>query len=236
MGSDEERDPDTPRTELPQHTVDLPTYYITRYSVTVAQFRAFVAESGHKPADEGSLRGLDNHPVVWVTWYDAQAYCTWLTERLWTWDDTPEPLARLLREADWQARLPTEAEWEKAARGTDGRIYPWGSDPDSNRANFFDTGIDATSAVGCFPGGTSPYGVEDSSGNVWEWCHSLYESYPYDPGDGREDPEADGPRVLRGGAFLASQEVVRSACRLTDFPGGRHSLIGFRVCVASRQE
>ena len=111
--------------------------------------------------------------MVTVTWYEAQQYCDWLTERLRAWPGTPEPLAMLLRHEDWQVMLPSEVEWEKAARGTDRRIYPWGSEPDPNRANYDDTGINHTSAVGCFPGGASPYGVEDLSGNVWEWTRSC---------------------------------------------------------------
>ncbi|MGD2178679.1 MAG: SUMF1/EgtB/PvdO family nonheme iron enzyme, partial [Anaerolineae bacterium] len=186
-----------------QHGTPLPTYYTARYPVTVAQFRAFVESSGYEPRDQDSLRGVDNHPVVRVTWYDALEYGNWLTERLRAWEGTPEPLATLLRQEGWIVTLPSEAEWEKAARGPDGREFPWGNEADPNQANYGDTGIDTTSAVGCFPGGASPYGVEDLSGNVWEWTRSRYEGYPYDPEDGRENLEGgrDAPRVLRGGAF-----------------------------------
>ena len=159
-----------------------------------------------------SLRGLPNHPVVAVTWHRALDYCTWLTERLREWAGTPEPLATLLRKDGWQVLLPSEAEWEKAARGGDGRIYPWGKEPDPNRANYANTGIDATSTVGCFPGGASAHGVEELSGNVWEWTRSLWGDdwkkpsyrYPYKPDDGRENLDAADNihRVLRGGAFV----------------------------------
>jgi formylglycine-generating enzyme required for sulfatase activity len=122
-----------------------------------------------------------------VTWHDAIAYCTWLTSCLRDWEQTPEPLATLLRQEAWQVILPSEAEWEKAARGTDGRRYPWGNDLDPNRANYNGTGIETTSAVGCFPQGVSPYKVEELSGNVWEWTRSLWGRdsepqfrYPYD--------------------------------------------------------
>jgi formylglycine-generating enzyme required for sulfatase activity len=220
-----------------QHSVILPAYYIARYPVTVAQFRAFVEDSGYQPGDPDSLRGLDNNPVVWVSWHDAQAYCAWLTKQLRDWEGTPEPLASLLREGaegsrPWQVRLPTEAEWEKASRGTDGRVFPWGDEPDSNRANYRDTGIGRTSAVGCFPGGASTYGVQDLSGNVWEWCQSLYKPYPYNPEDAREAPGAEGTRVLRGGAFSYSGGYVRCAFRYWFIPVIGGDGIGFRLVVA----
>ncbi len=121
----------------------------------------------------------------------------------------------------------------KAARGGDGRRYPWGREPDPNRANYTDTGIGTTSAVGCFSGGASPYRVEDLSGNVWEWTRSLERDYSYDPGDGREDLEAGGPRVLRGGAFGYPVNFVRCAYRhLRCSPNLRDAYRGFRV-VAS---
>ncbi len=225
-----------------EHEVELSVYYTARYPVTVAQFRTFVEHSGHKPTNEDSLRGLDNHPVVWVTWCDARAYCAWLTEQLRTWDGTPQPLVNLLREEDWQVRLPTEAEWEKAARSGDGRIFPWGDEPDPNRANYRDTGIGTTSARGCFPGGASPYGVEDLGGNVWEWTQSLWGKdwnkpdfkYPYRADDGRENLQAgaDVYRVLRGGAFYDFQWFVRCASRIRYDPYHWLRLFGFRVVLA----
>jgi formylglycine-generating enzyme required for sulfatase activity len=247
MGSDKKRDPGADEDELPQHPVSLPTYYIARYPVTVAQFRAFVDESGYQLGDLDSLRGVPNHPVVWVTWHDARAYCEWLTKRLRAWEGTPEPLAVLLRRgADggppWRITLPSEAEWEKAARGTDGRIYPWGHKPDPNRANYTDTGIGTTSAVGCFPGGASPYGIDDLSGNVWEWTRSLWGKnsekpdfkYPYDPVKGREDLEApqNVRRVVRGGAFDLNKWLVRCAVRAGDLPDFGLRDLGFRVVVS----
>jgi formylglycine-generating enzyme required for sulfatase activity len=216
-----------------EHSVELGTYYIARYPVTVAQFRVFVQESQYEaqmPWERYS--SLGNHSVVTVTWYDARAYCDWLTEQLRAWEGTPGPLARLLREEDWLVRLPTEAEWEKAARGTDGRIYPWGNEADPERANYEDTGIGSTSAVGCFPGGASPYRVEDLSGNVWEWCHSLHKPYPYDAEDGRENPETRADRVLRGGAFSSIEWNVRCARRLRYDPFDGVGYYGYRVVVA----
>ncbi len=226
-----------------QHELVLPEYYIARYPVTVAQFKAFVDDSGHKPDDPVSLQGLPNHPVVSVTWYDAIAYCKWLTKRWREWDDTPEPLATLLHTGAnggpaWRVTLPSEAEWEKAARGTDGRVYPWGDKADPNRANYGETGIRDTSAVGCFPGGASPYGVEDLSGNVWEWTRSLSGDYPYPVDEKkrrqRENLEAgrDAHRVLRGGAFFNDGWVVRCAVRYGYYPNLRNRNFGFRVVVS----
>ncbi|MBI3800665.1 MAG: SUMF1/EgtB/PvdO family nonheme iron enzyme, partial [Deltaproteobacteria bacterium] len=180
MGSDKKSDPQADDDELPQHPVTLPCYYISRYPVTVAQFRAFIEESGHRPEDENCLYGLPNHPVVYVTWYEARKFCDWITERLREWEETPEPLATLLRQEGWQVTLPSEAEWEKAACGENGWVYPWGNEFDPDKANTDETGIGGTSAVGCFPAGASqPYGLMDLSGNVLEWTRSVYADYPY---------------------------------------------------------
>jgi formylglycine-generating enzyme required for sulfatase activity len=254
-----------------QHTVDLLAYYVARYPVTHAQYWAFVQDTGHKAptAEEGyeSEKAYEwregqppphrlNQPVVLVTWHDARAYCAWLTEKLRGWQDTPEPLAALLREQGWEVRLPTEAEWEKAARGglelgggsaepagsrrknpNPARRYPWGKTPemdvaDPGQANYYDTGIGTPSAVGCFPDGASPYGILDLSGDVWEWTQSLSADYPYDSKDGREEIDRNGSRVLRGGAFHDSERYVRCAYRLRFDPLGWYFRGGFRVVVA----
>ena len=172
-----------------------------------------------------------NHPVVFVSWYDALAYCEWLTRCLREWDGTPEPLKTLLRNKQWCITLPSEAEWEKAARGTDGRRYPWGNEPDPDRANYSETGINATSAVGCFPGGASPCGLEDMSGNVWEWTRSPYQPYPFDPANDRADLERDALWVMRGGSFADTERNVRAAIRGGADPGARRAFIGFRVVL-----
>ncbi len=243
MGSDARKDRWARKEwETPQHELFLPAFYMARYPVTVAQFRAFVESSGRRPRDPNSLRGLPNHPVVWVTWHEALAYCDWLTERLRAWQATPEPLAGLLRGQGWRITLPSEAQWEKAARSDDGRIFPWGDEFNIQWANSRETGIGSTSAVGCFLGGASPYGVEGMIGNAWEWTRSLWGlewekpdyGYPYNPGDGRENLDADDShsRVLRGGSFNYYEYSLRCAARNFVNPGNRLDYLGFRVCAS----
>lgn len=246
MGSDPKKDQlaydDEYDHKRRQCKVDLPRYYIARYPVTVAQFRAFVEDSGYQPENEDSLRGLPNHPVVNVSWYEVLKYCDWLTEHLRAWQGTPEPLATLLCREGWRVSLPSEAEWEKAARGTDGRIYPWGDKPDPERANYDETGINTTSAVGCFPAADLPSGCLDMAGNVWEWTRSLWGTdywqepkfkYPYDSKDGREDLKAPRNvlRVRRGGAFWDDRRDVRCASRGGLLPNLRNWYFGFRVVL-----
>jgi formylglycine-generating enzyme required for sulfatase activity len=227
--------------ETPQHPITLPDYYISRYPVTVAQFKAFVEESGHQPQDKDSLRGTANHPVVYVTWYDALAYCKWLNEKL---KDKARNIkaATPSEESFWRGisnnklavTLPSEAEWEKAARGADGRVFPWKADEIApNLANYSDTNINRTSAVGCFPQGKSPYHIQDMSGNVWEWTRSEFRNYPFDPKAKLERAEDTNiRRVVRGGAFLGSDRNVRCAVRRRDFPYDGSNVVGFRVVVS----
>ena len=132
--------------------------------------------------------------------------------------------------------LPSEAEWEYAARGTDHRCYPWGKEPDPQKANYDDTSINETSAVGCFPAGISPFGVEDLSGNVWEITRSLRGNYPYPQSDEqrqlREDLKAEGRRVLRGGSFSRSWKLVRCAYRYYYDTSAHNDFSGFRIVVS----
>jgi len=189
--------------------------------------------------------GLPNRPVVGVTWYEAMAYCRWLQEQLqianrksqiangkwqiWrggqleTWSGEPATTA---------VRLPTEAEWEKAARGTDGRPWPWANEWAAGKANTDESGIGETSAVGAFPAGASPCGALDMAGNVWEWTTSLYRPYPYRSGDGREDPGAEGRRVVRGGSWLFDRRSARCAYRGRFIPGTFDYYVGLRVVVS----
>ncbi len=217
MGSDKERDPQAYDVELPQHEVSLPGYWMGRTPVTVEQFRLFVEESGYE-VGERSLSDPEDHPVRDVTWHDALAYCRWLRGR------TGLP-----------ATLPSEAEWEKAARGTDGRIYPWGDAPPTEDLCNFSDNVGDTTPVGRYsPQGDSPYGCADMAGNVWEWTRSHWKDYPYDSEDGRENLEASDNvrRVLRGGAFYYFSRIVRCAYRYRWDPGGRYRGSGFRVVVS----
>jgi formylglycine-generating enzyme required for sulfatase activity len=182
MGSSRERDRRTWGNEEPLHAVNLPAFWISRVPITNSQYRQFVCATGHRiPSHwtDGEIPPAKvQHPVVFVDWFDARAFCEWAG-----------------------GRLPSEAEWEKAARGTGGRIYPWG-DARPNRKlcnhNFF---FGDTLAVGSHPEGASPYGILDMAGNVWEWTSSRPGPYPYDPNDGREAQEGGIYRVLRGAAF-----------------------------------
>ena len=212
------RDPVTPggpalADELPRHVVDLASFELSLTPVTNAQYQGLVA-AGAVPApahwlDGRPPPGLEHHPVTWVDWFDARAFCSSVG-----------------------GRLPTEAEWEKAARGTDARLYPWGAtgDPDGHAVVGMGIKRGSPSAVGAQPAGASPYGLLEMSGNVWEWVSSAYAPYPYDAADGREDPD-DGPeRVLRGGSFASpGLEWARCAFRSRSHAVRRQCHIGFRV-------
>lgn len=219
----------------PQHMVLLERYFIGRYPVTVNQFRCFVTATGHTPANPRSLEGIANHPVSYVSWYDAMDYCAWLDHELRSSTKTPVTLVELLQE-DWQVCLTSEAEWEKAARGDDGRVYPWGNRITSsmlaNRGHN-------TSPVGCFPSETSPYGLHDCFGNVFEWTRSLWGKdwkrpefiYPYDPADaGRENKNAGKniARIVRGWNFIASTALTG---RNGNLPVFGYNFRGFRVAL-----
>ncbi|MGV8119091.1 MAG: SUMF1/EgtB/PvdO family nonheme iron enzyme [Candidatus Xenobiia bacterium LiM19] len=199
--------------ERPQHKVYLDAFYICKYQVTNGQFARFVEETGYKPAGnwkEYAKWGRETHPVVNVTWNDAAAYCNWAG-----------------------GKLPTEAQWERAARGTDGRIYPWGNEWDASRCNSNSSG---TIPVGSFPSGASPCGCMDMAGNVWEWCSDWYgeDYYGNSPSRNPGGPGSRNYRVLRGGSWDCADAVgFRCAFRLRNTPGDRGSNCGFRVCRAS---
>ena len=210
-----------------QAVLELPTYYIGRFEVTVAQMRSFVQATGY-PIDGQALSGAPGHPATFISWPDALAYSRWLDEILRTSPDTPEVLSTLL-EGGGQVTLPTEAEWEKAARGSDGRIYPWGSEPRPDRATYQARG---TTAVGSHQCPECPFGLSDMAGNVWEWTRSPYQPYPYDPIDDFEDLENESLWVMRGGSFTDPAHFVRGANRGGADPGARRAFIGFRIAIS----
>lgn len=194
-----------------------------------------------RPADQrGCPMGWDEQtsyparPVMGVSWFEAAAYANWLDARLRAdGSDASQAPGAWVLPPGYRVRLPTEAEWEKAARAGDSRRFPWGDAAwDENRANIDAGQVGHASAVGVFPAGAAPRGIQDLSGNVWEWTGSLYRPYPYDGADGRNDPEAEGPRVVRGGSWGYSQWDARCAVRGWFGPGDFLSNIGFRV-VAS---
>jgi formylglycine-generating enzyme required for sulfatase activity len=230
--------------EQPQHTVTLPDYEIGRDPVTVGEFRIFVDAGGyqHRPYwtesgwawrvdgpfthprawDSPAWTGDDRLPVVGVCWYEACAYCSWLSDR------TGQPY-----------RLPTEAEWEKAARGTDGRLYPWGDRFEVARCNTRASGLQRTTLVGSYSqelhpglvqGGDSPYGCTDMIGNVSEWTMSRFLPYPYHAQDGRDEPQGRLERVTRGGSWHSPDFRARVTARGMNDPGFRDEDLGFR-CV-----
>jgi formylglycine-generating enzyme required for sulfatase activity len=211
------------REESPQHRVDLPTFAIAATPVTNALYAAFAAATGAR-----SPRGEANLPVVDVSWHDATALCAWLNgvrrvqERAMPSLELP-PI-----------RLPTEAEWERAARGEDGRTFPWGEGFDPSLANTREGERVASSPVGAYPRGASLYGALDMAGNIWEWTSSLDQRYPYAADDGREHPQAAGRRILRGGCYANPHGFARCACRFRLAPHTRNDFIGFRLAHSIR--
>ena len=176
---------------------------------------AFLAVTDHsEPGKWEANQSKLDHPVVKVFWTDATTYCCWLsavTGRIY--------------------RLSTEVEWEKAARGSDGRIWPWGNQPpDERRCNFNDN-VKGTITVGSYPAGVSPYGCFDMAGNVREWTSSLWKKYPYRTDDGREVEIEDGygQRVLRGGGYLSDRQRVCCAFRSWHLAGDGYNAWGYRL-------
>jgi rhamnose transport system permease protein len=200
--------------EGPAQTVELPAYQIDHFEVTNDDFTLFVNATGYQTEAEkegakktwrSEAEGNGNHPVVRVTWNDAQIFCEWLGKR-----------------------LPTEQEWEKAARGEQGNLFPWGNTFDPSKANLKASGIRGTVAVGSFPAGASPYGVEDMAGNVWEWTADPYQAYPNSTY--QDKFYSDQLRVTRGGGWFDEEPQVRSANRSAAAPDSANDDLGFR-CV-----
>lgn len=212
-----------------QGAVFLPTFYIARYEVTVAQFSAFVGATGYR-IDARALHAPADHPVTWISWPDALAYCRWLDATLKEWPQTPQQLSEILRADGSTIQLPSEAQWEKAARGIDGRIYPWGNAPIAALANYHGR---ATTPVGDFRCPECTFGLSDMSGNVWELTRSRYRPYPYNPTEELGDLQADALWVMRGGHFGDPEQNVRVAVRGGIDPGARRPFVGFRVAIGS---
>ena len=206
--------------ERPVHRVFVEAFALAQYPVTNAQYERFVRETGHRvpylddpraEADNWDREqrrypaGHEQHPVVLISWHDAQAYCEWAG-----------------------GRLPTEAEWEKAARGgLDGKLYPWGDEIDPSLANYDNR--DGTTTVGSYP--SNGYSLYDMAGNVWEWVADWYDTsyYSRSPHRNPQGPEKGTVRVLRGGAWLLFPQFCRVAYRFRNSPDFRFNLIGFRL-------
>jgi len=224
MGSDKDAD-------NPTRIKTLPTFYIAKYPITYKQFQAFIdAPDGYRNAvwwHGLHLKGqkqqrvsakeqrwkFDNHPRDRVSWYDAMAFCRWLSTKL-----------------KYVVQLPTEEEWEKAARGTDGRDYPYGCEFDSSKGNTFEMGLRQTSAVGIFLEGASPYNVLDMSGNVWEWTLTEFDTH------NNSDFSNSNARVLRGGSWDYNFYSARATSRLKNFLYARDTYNGFRVVTMATEK
>jgi formylglycine-generating enzyme required for sulfatase activity len=224
--------------EQPYHQVHLPAYEISRYPVTVGAYRAFIGAGGYQHSgywtaagwawrsakvrtqpelwEEAQWAGDDRLPVVGVCWYEAFAYCRWLSAI-----------------SGKVYRLPTEAEWERAARGADGRQYPWGDRFEASRCNTRVSGLHRTLPVGSHaPEDRSPYGCAEMAGNVSEWTLSMYRPYPCDGKDGRNREEGESERVIRGGSWFKPPLRARTAARGMNDPFFVDADVGFRVVRA----
>jgi formylglycine-generating enzyme required for sulfatase activity len=228
MGSDKKVDRNAYQPEFPQRRVYLDAYEIDKYEVTTVQFLKFVLATDRKPLIDWQYEGgnfqetMANHPVMHVSWFDADAYCRWAGKR-----------------------LPTSAEWEKAARGEDGRIYPWGNEPAGlSRANFGRTGLSGPVrdrperlllyppiiSVDKYDNGVSPYGVFQLAGNVAEWTADWYDPHYYKTAPDRnpKGPEKGTQRAFRGGGWIDSTPSVRPAQRNGTDPNTKMNWLGFR--------
>lgn len=229
MGSDPQRDPSAGADEQPAHIVNLPTYRIAKYPVTVAEFGAALAANAPElqPPVNWEMQSLHiTRPVHALTWHDALAYVRWLAS---------------VTDERW--RLPSEAEWEKAARGADGRIYPWGDSWDDDRANairpdWSDYETRDITSVDTYPAGASPYGALDMVGNVSEWVSTRYEpdqyAYPAHPTDPQEGlvPASEQMALVRGGCWFSPPERLRVAQRSSFSTWDRFDwLIGIRLAL-----
>lgn len=230
MGSDRDE-----RDEAPAHRVSLPPFWIDRHKVTNREFAAFLNARGLKSAegedyfdwDDTDARihrvkgqfvadlGFEHHPAVEASWFGARDYCSWRG-----------------------TRLPTEAEWEKATRGTDGRRYPWGNEPPTPQRAVYGRGYNETEPVGLRPDGASPSGAHDMVGNLREWTASQFRPYPYRSDDGREGPERIAARVIRGASHDDGPNSLRVTIRRYYPHSGTargHHHVGFRCATPEKR-
>lgn len=205
------------REESPQHSVTVDAFSIGQTPITVALYAAYVTAGGVAPLSWQSQQSRDTQlPVVDITQHMAYGYAEWRSSS-----------------ADALYRLPTEAEWECAARGQDGRQFPWGNDWHVTHANSREAGTPLL-PVGSYPSGASPWGVLDMAGTVWEWTSSLDVLYPYDADDGRNNPLTPGRRVIRGGCYVNPIGYARCACRFRMAPDRTNAFLGFRLVKEHR--
>jgi formylglycine-generating enzyme required for sulfatase activity len=217
--------------ETPQHFVNINyDFWIGRYPVRVFQYLNYLSEVELVYNNQEFKSEQLDFPITRTNWYDALKYCQWLNKSF-----------RSQFPFGYICRLPTEAEWEKSARGFDGRIWPWGNDFSITCCNTKEGGEKSPSTPGKYsPNGDSPFGVADMAGNVWEWTSTLWGTnnrlytYPYDPNDGREtiDVPKENYRVIRGGSFYEDKELARCAYRHQYLPLLRSRILGFRVVLA----
>ncbi|MGH8055724.1 MAG: formylglycine-generating enzyme family protein, partial [Candidatus Entotheonellia bacterium] len=195
--------------EKPAHRVYLDAFYIDASEVTNARYSKFMQATGRQAPRywNDTKFNASDQPVVGVTWDDAEAYCTWASKR-----------------------LATEAEWEKAARGTDGRTYPWGDQWERTKANTSEGGPGRPTPVGSYEGGKSPHGAYDTAGNVWEWVADWYgeQYYRNSPGRNSRGPERSDGRVLRGGSWSFNPFNARASDRNWYIPDRRYDDVGLR--------
>jgi Uncharacterized conserved protein len=203
--------------EQPQHSIFLSAFEIAKYPVTNADYHRFIWDVGHRlPRDWTGFtfrEDTESHPVVGVSKIDAEAYIDWLKQK-----------------TGMKFKLPTEAEWERAARGNDARIYPWGNTFDPWRCNTAESVKKGTTPVGFYsPGGDSTCEAADMVGNVWEWTQSLFVPYPYIPNSSKEDIKARGRYVVRGGAWYYTRKLARCTAREGILADHLSPSIGFRL-------
>jgi len=203
--------------EQPQHQITLPAFEIAQYPVTNAEYYTFIWDLGYRiPRNWPGYTypdGTDDHPVVGVSKIDVEAYIQWYNSK-----------------TEMNYRLPTEAEWERAARGEDARIYPWGNAFDPWRCNTAESQKKGTTPVGSYsPSGDSACGAADMVGNTWEWTQSLFMPYPYRPNTNREEIKPNGRYVVRGGAWYYTRKLARCTAREGVLPNHLSPSIGFRL-------